>query len=191
MLALTLAAGARFSFGKHTASLSKLLIAIFVALVVAGGSALLLIEASGGIDLHHGSLSKHLVDLAYPIGDVFIITIAVVSLTLLLNYLGGRYKRAIMTIIAGFILMYITDSSFAYVVSNNTYFNGHLVDFLFSTVMAILSLGIIQLSPPTRNKKVELRSEAAVHNQDAVSSQVSETVASPDSGSSGPPASEA
>ncbi|HEY1835534.1 MAG TPA: hypothetical protein VGG13_01810 [Candidatus Saccharimonadales bacterium] len=153
MLALTSAAGARFSFKKHTTSLGKLLASILAALVVVGGSALVIVGASGGIDLHHGSISKHLVDLAYPTGDVIIITIAVVSLTLLRNYLGGRYKAAIMIIIVGFILMYVTDSSFAYVINNNTYFNGHLVDFLFSTVMAILSWGIVHLAPPTGYKK--------------------------------------
>jgi hypothetical protein len=146
--ALTLAAGARFSLRRHTASGKKIIAGAFGSLVVAAGSTALLLKTSGGIDLHTGSLGKHLIDLAYPIGDVFIVTIAVLSLTLLLNYLGGRYRVVIMSIIVGFILMYVTDFTFSYVIANNTYFNGHFVDFLFSTVMAILSWGITLLAPP-------------------------------------------
>jgi predicted phage tail protein len=106
------------------------------------------------------------------------------SLTLLLTYLGGRYKKPIVAIIFGFVLMYITDFTFSFVISNGSYFNGHFVDFLFATVMAILSLGVIQLAPPTAHKKEETTAAASAHHG-VDNSSLFKASAPTDSGSSG------
>lgn len=136
---LSKATGARFSL-KHMHG--KILLFIIPLLAMIASYFLLIVVARGGvIDFAEGGL-KLAFDIAYPLGDLIILTFALVVYGLSFNYLGGRYKFPIIIIIAGFVLMYFSDFSFSYTTTLGTYYNGHWVDLMFPTVMMLLSCGV-------------------------------------------------
>lgn len=147
---LSKATGARFSLKRLHGKVFLFLIPLLASIV---SYYLLIVVARGGsIDLNEGFM-KLFFDFAYPIGDLIILTLALLIYGLSFNYLGGRFKIPIVTLVAGFILMYVTDFSFSYVTTIETYYNGHWVDLLFPTVMTILAFGINNLDPELERDK--------------------------------------
>lgn len=145
---LALAAGARFTMRKHAPV--KLYSWVFgvAAVIIAASYWLLIVVARHGLALAGESPIRLFFDLAYPVGDVVILTIAALTGTVLFRYLGGRYRLAIGLILLGYALNYLTDFTFSYVTTAETYYNGHFVDLMFPTVMTVLSIGLAALEPP-------------------------------------------
>ncbi len=124
-------------------------IALFIIPIIALASSywlLFRVARDGMIDTGGGTW-KLFFDLAYPMGDVVILTLALLVFGLSFNYLGGKFKWSIRFIIAGFILNYFTDFTFSYTTTKGTYYNGHWVDLMFPTVMFLLALGILSFDP--------------------------------------------
>lgn len=139
---LSKATGAKFSL-RNTAG--KTFMFIFPIIAVIFSYYLLIVVARGGeIDFGGGAL-KLFFDLAYPLGDVVILTFSLIIYGLSVNYLGGKYKWPIVTTIVGFVVMYFTDFTFSYVTTTEAYYNGHWVDLLFPTAMAIIAIGVNNL----------------------------------------------
>ena len=137
---LSYATGVKFSL-KNV--MGKLFLFILPIVLIAFSYYLLIdVARAGQISDFKGGAYKVFFDLAYPLGDVLILTLSVLVYGLSFKYLGGRYKFPILSIILGFIVQYITDFSFSFVTTNNTYFNGHWVDILFPTAMALIVFGI-------------------------------------------------
>lgn len=142
---LSKATGAKYGLK----SLAGKYILLFVPLVVVILSYyLLVVVARGGMFYFTDSgMLKIFFDLAYPIGDVIILTLATTIYGLSYNYFGGRFKSAIHLILAGFVINYIADFSFSYTTTIGTFYSGDWVDLLFATAMLLLSLGIVMLNP--------------------------------------------
>lgn len=134
------ATGAKFSLRRVK---GKLLLFIIPLILIVLSYYLLVIVARGGVltDLSTGTL-KVFFDLAYPIGDILILTLVVLIYGLSLSYLGGRYKLPIVILLLGFVVNYIVDFSFSYVTTAGTYYNGHWVDLLFPTAMMFIAFGV-------------------------------------------------
>lgn len=115
---------------------------------------LLVNVARGGvlIDNSEGYL-KLFIDILYPLGDVVILTITSLIYFLSKNLLGGVYKNPIRILFLGFLVFFISDFLFSYTTTQETYFNGHFVDFLFTTTMFILSTGLLMFNPDILNSK--------------------------------------
>lgn len=94
-----------------------------------------------------GGVLKLFFDLFYPIGDIVILTLVTLTYWLSKEFLGGIYKNPILVLFFGFLLNYMADFTFSYTTTQGTYFNGHFVDFLFTTTMFILSFGLSMLTP--------------------------------------------
>jgi len=103
---------------------------------------LLIVVARGGIIQWSSGGIKLFFDLFYPLGDVVIITGVALLYGLSKKFLGGKLKRPIIMLLIGFIFNYVTDFIFSYTTTKETYFNGHMVDILFTTTMFILSLAV-------------------------------------------------
>lgn len=148
IILLAMAAGARFSLRKHAPL--KLYSGVFglAVVIIALSYYLLIVVARHGLALYGEGPTRLFFDLAYPIGDVVILTIAALTYTFLYRYLGGRYRAGIGLIICAYGLNYLTDFTFSYVTTANTYYNGHFVDLMFPTVMTVLSVGLATLEPP-------------------------------------------
>ncbi len=112
---------------------------------------LITIARGGSLDLT-GGLAKAFFDLAYPAGDIIVLTMAALIYGMSVNYLGGVFRKPIVIIILGFVMNYVADFSFSYTTTNGTFFVASWVDLVFLTTMFILSLGISLFDPALLNK---------------------------------------
>lgn len=141
---LAIAMGA--SFGLKNIKGRIMLFLVPIAAIVFSYYFLVTLARQGTISTYDHAF-KTFFDLAYPIGDVVILTIAVLVFGLSYKYFGGMYKKAIYLILAAFVINYFADFTFSYTTSLETYYNGSLADALFVTTMTFLSAGIAMLDP--------------------------------------------
>lgn len=147
---LSRATGARFSLRKLKGKLLLILIPVFVSAV---SYFLLISVARGGeLDLSSGAV-KVFFDLAYPIGDVVILSFALLIYGLSFSYLGGRYRYAILMLLAGFVLNYFADFAFSWTTTGGTFYVAGWVDLLFMAAMTALSIGVVGLNPLVPEKE--------------------------------------
>lgn len=150
MIQLSRATGAKYGLRS---SGGKAILLIIPAIIIAISYYLLVVVARGGtFDFSDSGLLKLFFDLAYPIGDVVILTMATLVYGLSYNYFGGVYKKAIYTILAGFIVMYIADFSFSYSTTLETFYPGDWIDLAFTSAMFLLSIGVGMLDPKAMQK---------------------------------------
>lgn len=107
---------------------------------------LFLVAHQGVIDASQGFF-VFLVNILYPIGDIAVITMAVLVYVLSFNYLGGVFKKSILLILIGFAFVYIADFLFLYTVTANTYYVGKWVDIFYPTAFLFIGLGLSLLNP--------------------------------------------
>lgn len=141
---LSKATGARFSLRQRAGKWLMLGIAIAV---IAFSYYFLVEVARGGEVTAGGGLVKTFFDLAYPVGDVVILSLALVIFGLSFKYFGGRYQYPIFMLLGGFVVNYFADFSFSWTTLNETFFVASWVDVLFMTAMTLLSMGVVGLTP--------------------------------------------
>jgi hypothetical protein len=141
---LSRATGARFSLRHVRGKLQLFVIPVMVAAI---SYSLLVIVGRGGELVVNDSFWKIFFDLAYPIGDLVILSLALLVYGLSFGYLGGRFKIPIWTLLAGFVANYAADFAFSWTTTQGTFFVGGFVDLLFMTAMTLLALGVTTLNP--------------------------------------------
>lgn len=141
---LSHATGARFSLRERG---GKLMLLAIPFMVIAASYYLLVVVARGGEITAGGGALKSFFDLAYPMGDVVILSFALVIFGLSFKYLGGRYKTPIFILLAGFVVNYFADFAFSWTTLQGTFFVASWVDLLFMTAMTALSMGVVGLAP--------------------------------------------
>lgn len=142
---LSHATGVKFSLRKVKGKLFLFIIPIIM--IALSYYLLVIIARAGSISDFSGGI-KVFFDLAYPIGDVVILSLAVLIYGLSFSYLGGRYKSSIVILILGFILNYVADFVFSYTTTVNTFFVGDFGDLIFALAMFSLTFGILGFSKP-------------------------------------------
>jgi hypothetical protein len=147
---LSLATGAQFAIKEIRGRIFLVVIPIVIS---AFSYFVLVMVARGGAISSFDDILKVFFDLAYPIGDVVILTVAVVIFGLSYTYFGGIYKWAIFFILGAFVANYFADFAFSYTTTLETYYNGSLADVLFATTMSIFSIGIAMLDPGVRHAR--------------------------------------
>ncbi len=154
---LSRATGAKFELRKME---GKILLFVIPAVIIAISYYLLVVVARGGVlTMPDSTLSpfmnqlKLFFDLAYPIGDVVILSLSILIYGLSFKYFGGLYRTAIYIVLAGFIANYFADFTFSYTTTLTTYYNGSLADVLFTMTMTLLSMGIVLLDPRQPEEK--------------------------------------
>lgn len=138
------ATGASFAL-KHMSG--KFLLFIIPILFIFLSYYLLVTVARGNSVTSGGGLLKVFLDIAYPIGDVIVITFAFILYSLSFKYLGGTFRKPIIFIIIGFISTYIADFLFSYTTTVGTYFVGKWVDIFYPAAFLFIGLGLSLLSP--------------------------------------------
>ncbi len=141
---LSRATGAHFSLKSVQGK--TLLFSIPVVFIALSYYLLIVVARGGSITDLSESYLKIFFDLAYPIGDVVILSLAVLIFGLSVNYLGGRYRISILTLLLGFVVNYIVDFAFSYTTTAETYYNGHWVDLLFPTAMVLIAVAVNNFS---------------------------------------------
>jgi hypothetical protein len=139
MVNLYNATGAKFQLKKIS---GRLIIFVIPLVTITLSYFMLVIVARGGISYLSGDSLKIFFDLAYPIGDVVILTVAILIYSLSFNYLGGRFKWPIVFVIMGFIVNYIADFAFSYTTTKGIYFVANWVDFIFTIAMFLIGFGV-------------------------------------------------
>ncbi len=139
IVSLSKATGARFSLNHFRGKI--LLFVIPVLAIIASYYMLIVVARGGAIPFGEESL-KLFFDLAYPLGDLMILTLALLIYGLSFDYLGGRYKLPIKSTLLGFVVLYLADFSFSYTTTVGTYYNGHWVDILLPTAMMLIAFGV-------------------------------------------------
>lgn len=139
VITLFKATGARFQLKKLGGRVLFLMIPIITILL---SYYLLFVVAKGGEFAFDGSGLKVFFDLAYPIGDIVILTLAVLLYGLSFRYLGGYFRVPILIILTGFLVNYLADFSFSYTTTKETFFVAGWVDMIFTTAMFLLGLGV-------------------------------------------------
>ncbi len=141
---LSIATGAKLGMREVK---GRVMLFIIPIIVITFSYFFLVTIARGGVVSDYLGFSKTFFDVAYPVGDVVILSITLLVFGLSYKYFGGIYKKAIYFILFAFVMNYFADFTFSYTTTLGTYYNGSLADALFVTTMTILSTGIILLDP--------------------------------------------
>ncbi len=139
MFSFARASGARLSLSTF---LNKLQVVVVPVIMVVISYILFLRD----YDLDLSAPIRVFFDLGYPMGEAITISIAILTLILSRNYLGGIMKGKIRYIIFAFFVQYLTDYTFLYHASREIYTNGGLVDLLYPTSFIVMSVGLFMLS---------------------------------------------
>lgn len=96
---------------------------------------------------------KTFLDFGYPGFEIIAISIAILTYSLSRNVLGGIMRPKILFIVFALVFQYITDYLFLYQSGAGTYYNGGVVDLLYTTSFMIMALVIVQFSFTNGNRK--------------------------------------
>lgn len=141
---LSKATGAKFALKNIKGRLFLIIVPIVVLII---SYYLLVVIARGGVLTAAGNdFLKLFFDLAYPSGDVIILTLSVIIFGLSFKYFGGFYKIAIYSLLLGFGLMYLADFVFSYTTTDGTFFNGNFGDLLFTFALFLITFGALGFS---------------------------------------------
>ena len=143
---LSKATGAKFSLRQLRGRLMLILLPLFAA--IASYYSLYVIARKSSIVVE-GGLLKIFLDFYYPLGDWIILTVAFLVFGLSLQYLGGRFRWPVLITLLGFVFMFISDFMFSYTTTVESYYNGHLVDLLFTVAIFVISFGIASFDTKT------------------------------------------
>ncbi|MFO0703925.1 MAG: hypothetical protein U0525_04345 [Patescibacteria group bacterium] len=133
---LAQASGSRYSLKD----LSYKIIALFLPFVLLAISYFLFID---GNPLDTSNTIKLILDLGYPLGQSFYISLALLALILSAKYLGGKLKTSVLIILLGLVLQYVADFTFLYQSSRGIWAPGEINDFVYHSAYFVLSLGVI------------------------------------------------
>jgi len=84
-------------------------------------------------------------DFGYPGLEPIAVSIGILTYSLSRNILGGIMRSKILYIIFALVFQFITDYIFLYQAGTVTYYNGGIVDLLYTTSFIIMALGILSL----------------------------------------------
>ena len=141
MISISKATGAKFGLQHKKGKI--LLILIPFGVFIFSYYALVIIARGGQLTGSFESYLKLSLDLAYPLGDVLILTISLLIFGLSYKYLGGKYRLTILSILLGFVTMYFADFVFSYTTTVGTFYNGSLGDLFFTAALFFITFGTL------------------------------------------------
>jgi len=98
-----------------------------------------------GYEYDWSSPLKIFLDLGYPLGQAFYVSLALLTYTLSRGMLGGIMKNRILFILFAFFAQYLADYNFLFQNSRGTWYNGGYGDYLYLAAYFLMTFGIIQL----------------------------------------------
>jgi len=145
MINLSRATGVKFQLKTAIGKIALFSVPVLIAIL---SYYLLIIVARDGVILYTPEdLLKVFFDLAYPIGDIAILTIALLVYGLSFKFLGGFFKWPIIFILGGFVLNYLGDFSFVFTVTKETFFVANWVDFIYTLTFFCIGFGVSLINP--------------------------------------------
>lgn len=89
---------------------------------------------------------KTFLDFGYPGFEAIAVSIGILTYSLSRGVLGGRMKPKVLFIVIALIAQYVTDYTFLYTVGIETYYNGGIVDLMYTTSLMLMSLALVSFS---------------------------------------------
>jgi hypothetical protein len=138
---LARAAGADVGLHRRFA---KLFIAAISILVFLFSYYILVVVVRQGVLVTAGDpILKAVLDIAYPVGDFFGLTAAVVLSGLSFRYIKNEYRFSVVCALIGLAVMFFADSVFSFTTSIGSYYNGNFGDLIFTIALFLITFGIL------------------------------------------------
>jgi hypothetical protein len=152
---LSVATGALFALKKS--HFAKALVILAPIILLIPSYYLQVHVARGGTLVPDGeTVTKTILDIAYPFGDFLALIFAALVYVLSYRYFGGMYRRAASFILAGLAVMYYADSIFSYATTKGTYYNADWGDLLLTLGLFLMTYGILAFATkPNAEKQKE------------------------------------
>jgi len=88
---------------------------------------------------------KIFLDFGYPFGQAIYVSVAISSLVMSMNMLGGMMKKPILVLIFALLFQYFADFFFLYQANAGTWYVGNINDYLYSASYFIMTLAILYI----------------------------------------------
>lgn len=98
-----------------------------------------------GYEFDFSQKLKIILDLGYPFGQAFYVSIAILALVMSKNILGGIMKKPILFLIFALILQYFSDFFFLYNANAGTWYVGNINDYLYCVSYFVMTISLIQI----------------------------------------------
>lgn len=141
--------GAKYGFKSKSGLIKAVLGGVFGAAL---SYVLLITVARDGSLTAEGFNLGTFFDFYYPIATSLSLTLTVIIYFLSGKFLGGKFKKSLLVLFTGFIFQFFGDFYYTLSTNNETYYNGHWSDMLFTTAMLVLTLGLLLYDPKRIDK---------------------------------------
>ena len=138
--------------GLKTAGGKVLAYSVPILVFIVSYYLLVVVAREGALITSFEGILKLALDLIYPLGDVIILTLAIIVYGLSRQYLGGIYKMPTHILLLGFTIMYFADFIFSYTTTRETFYTGSFGDLVFTVALFLITLGTLGINPATANK---------------------------------------
>ena len=98
-----------------------------------------------GYEFDWSNKIKIFLDFGYPLGQAFYVSIAVLSLLVSRNILGGILRRPILFLIFALIFQSFSDFVFLYQAIAGTWYVGNINDYMYLTSYFMMTISLIKL----------------------------------------------
>jgi hypothetical protein len=103
--------------------------------------------ARGGMIINHvDSKIKVFLDILYPFSGFINLTLAIIISGLSFNYLGGKFKYDVISILLGLSIMFVADFIFSYTTTIGTYYSGNFGDLMLTLGLFFITYGVLGFS---------------------------------------------
>jgi hypothetical protein len=123
-------------------SMQNKIISIIIPLILLGMSYFFFLK---GYEFDWNEKIKTLLDFGYPLGQAFYVSIAILTLLLSRNILGGIMKKPIIFLVVALIVQYLSDFMFLYQAHQETWSAGEFNDYLYCISYFMMTVALIHI----------------------------------------------
>lgn len=131
--------GARLSLKTATSKLQALLVPLAMITL----SSVIFLRS---YQFDWSSPTNIFLDVGYPLGQAFYVSMAVIAFLVSRRILGGVMKMPIFFFIGALIMQYLSDFTFLFKTHTGTYIPGGLTDYLYLLSYFLMAFSVIQFS---------------------------------------------
>jgi len=146
VLCLARVSGAKFSLKLYRNKIQALLLPLIMLL----GSYAVFLRS---YQFDWTNWLKIFLDFGYPLGQAFYVSIAILTLILTRNMLGGVMKKPMVLILISLIIQYVSDSNFLFQANNGSWLVAGYGDFLYMASYLMMTISIIQIGSALNDLK--------------------------------------
>ncbi len=116
--------------------------AFLIPLLILAGSYFFFLQ---GYEFDFSQKIKTILDLGYPFGQAFYVSMAILALIMSRNVLGGVMKKPMLFLIFALLFQYFADFFFLYEANAGIWYVGNINDYLYCASYFVMTLSLIQI----------------------------------------------